>query len=224
MEDISPTARPIPSTCGREVVDGKPVTGQDFVDAFVRMFTTSGASSIYDAIQKRAEVRGKKADPSTLGVEGAPDDKTLVVTLTESDADFFGSADVVLFGAQRAHLIARKAIPMARLPKSMAYNGPFTLTEWSNQDKLVLKKNPNYGTPRYQARRGRLPGAPRSEHPAQSVRQRRTRRLHAADSRRRRRATRQRTTTASTRRPPRHHPEPAWDRAMRPRPASTIRW
>ena len=33
--------------------DGKPVTGQDFVDAFVRMFTTSPASSIYDAIQNR---------------------------------------------------------------------------------------------------------------------------------------------------------------------------
>ena len=48
--------------------DGKAVTGQDFVDAFVRMFTTSPASSsIYDAIQNGAEVRGKKADPSTLG-------------------------------------------------------------------------------------------------------------------------------------------------------------
>ena len=69
--------------------DGKPVTGQDFVDAFVRMFTTSGASSIYDAIQNGAEVRGKKADPSTLGVK-APDDKTVVFTLTNPTPYFLG--------------------------------------------------------------------------------------------------------------------------------------
>ena len=69
--------------------DGKPVTGGDFVDAFVRMFTTSGASSIYDAIQNGAEVRGKKADPSTLGVK-APDDKTVVFTLTSPTPYFLG--------------------------------------------------------------------------------------------------------------------------------------
>ena len=69
--------------------DGKPVTGQDFVDAFVRMFTTSGASSIYDAIQNGAEVRAKKADPSTLGVR-APDDKTVVFTLTSPTPYFLG--------------------------------------------------------------------------------------------------------------------------------------
>ena len=26
----------------------------------------------------------------------------------------------------------------------MAYNGPFILTEWENEDKVVLKKNPDY--------------------------------------------------------------------------------
>src|SRR4029453_4486436 len=39
--------------------DGKPVTGQDFVDAFVRMFTTSGASSIYDAFKNGAGCAGR---------------------------------------------------------------------------------------------------------------------------------------------------------------------
>jgi oligopeptide transport system substrate-binding protein len=123
--------------------DGKPVTGQDFVDAFVRMFTTSGASSIYDAIQNGAEVRGKKADPSTLGVK-APDDKTVVFTLTSPTPYFLGLLTSSYSAPSRADLIAKEGDTYGTSAQSMAYNGPFTLTEWSNQDKLVLKKNPNY--------------------------------------------------------------------------------
>lgn len=123
--------------------DGKPVTGQDFVDAFVRMFTTSGASSIYDAIQNGAEVRGKKADPSTLGVK-ATDDKTLVFTLTSPTPYFLGLLTSSYSAPSRADLIAKEGDTYGTSAQSMAYNGPFTLTEWSNQDKLVLKKNPSY--------------------------------------------------------------------------------
>jgi oligopeptide transport system substrate-binding protein len=123
--------------------DGKAVTGQDFVDAFVRMFTTSGASSIYDAIQNGAEVRGKKADPSTLGVK-APDDKTVVFTLTSPTPYFLGLLTSSYSAPSRADLIAKEGDSYGTSAASMAYNGPFTLAEWSNQDKLVLKKNPAY--------------------------------------------------------------------------------
>ena len=123
--------------------DGKPVTGQDFVDAFTRMFLTSGASSIYDAIQNGAEVRGKKADPSTLGVK-APDDKTVVITLTSPTPYFLGLLTSAYSAPSRADLIAKEGDKYGTTADSMAYNGPFILTEWSNQDKLVLKKNPNY--------------------------------------------------------------------------------
>jgi len=123
--------------------DGKPVTGQDFVDAFVRMFTTSGASSIYDAIQNGAEVRGKKADPSTLGVK-APDDKTVVFTLTSPTPYFLGLLTSAYSAPSRQDLIDKEGDKYGTSADSMAYNGPFILTEWSNQDKLVLKKNPNY--------------------------------------------------------------------------------
>jgi oligopeptide transport system substrate-binding protein len=123
--------------------DGKAVTAQDFVDAFVRMFTTSGASSIYDAIQNGAEVRGKKADASTLGVK-APDDKTVVFTLTSPTPYFLGLLTSAYSAPSRADLIAKEGDAYGTSAASMAYNGPFILTEWSNQDKLVLKKNPDY--------------------------------------------------------------------------------
>ncbi|HZY49535.1 MAG TPA: peptide ABC transporter substrate-binding protein [Devosia sp.] len=123
--------------------DGKPVTGQDFVDAFVRMFTTSPASSIYDAIQNGAELRGKKVDASTLGVK-APDDKTVVFTLTGPTPYFLGLLTSSYAAPSRQDLIDKEGDKYGTTADSMAYNGPFILTEWSNQDKLVLKKNPNY--------------------------------------------------------------------------------
>jgi len=123
--------------------DGKPVTGQDFVDAFVRMFTTSPASSIYDAIQNGAELRGKKVDASTLGVK-APDDKTVVFTLTGPTPYFLGLLTSSYSAPSRQDLIDKEGDKYGTTADSMAYNGPFILTEWSNQDKLVLKKNPNY--------------------------------------------------------------------------------
>ena len=44
----------------------------------------------------------------------------------------------------RQDLIDKEGDKYGTTADSMAYNGPFILTEWSNQDKLVLKKNPNY--------------------------------------------------------------------------------
>jgi len=123
--------------------DGKPVVAQDFVDAFVRMFVNSPASSIYDAIQNGAEVRGKKADPSTLGVK-APDDKTLVITLTGPTPYFLGLLTSAYAAPSRQDLINKEGDKYGTTADSMAYNGPFVLSSWSNQDKIVLKKNPNY--------------------------------------------------------------------------------
>jgi oligopeptide transport system substrate-binding protein len=123
--------------------DGKPVTAQDFVDAFTRMFTTSPASSIYDAIQNGAELRGKKVDVSALGVK-APDDKTVVFTLTGPTPYFLGLLTSSYAAPSRQDLIDKEGDKYGTTADSMAYNGPFILAEWSNQDKIVLKKNPDY--------------------------------------------------------------------------------
>jgi oligopeptide transport system substrate-binding protein len=123
--------------------DGKPVVAQDFVDAFVRMFTTSPASGIYDAIKNGAEVRAKTADVSTLGV-AAPDAKTVVFTLNSPTPYFLGLLTSAYSAPSRQDLIDKEGDKYGTTADSMAYNGPFLLTEWANQDKLVLKKNPNY--------------------------------------------------------------------------------
>src|SRR5258708_39657924 len=107
------------------------------------MFTTSGASSIYDAIQNGAEVRGKKADPSTLGVK-APDDRTVVFTLTSPTPYFMGLLTSSYSAPSRADLIAKEGDTYGTSAGIHAYNWPFILTEWHNQDKLVLQNSPGY--------------------------------------------------------------------------------
>lgn len=123
--------------------DGKPVVGGDFVHAFQRMFTASGASQIYDDILNGAEVRGKTKQPDELGV-AAPDDKTVVITLKNPTPYFLGLISSSYAAPGRADLLEKFGDTYGASAESMAYNGPFILTEWENENKLILKKNPDY--------------------------------------------------------------------------------
>lgn len=123
--------------------DGKPVVAGDFVHAFVRMFETSPASSIYDDILNGAELRGKTAKPDDLGVK-APDDKTVVITLKNPVPYFLGLVSSTFASPGRADLVQKFGDAYGASVESLLSNGPFTLVEWQNEDKLVLKKNPGY--------------------------------------------------------------------------------
>jgi oligopeptide transport system substrate-binding protein len=123
--------------------DGKPVTGKDFVHAFVRMFQICPASPIFDDIKNGAELRGQKVPPSELGVK-APDDKTVVITVKNPVPyflDLIGSS----FGSPgREDLVAKFGDGYGASVESLASCGPFIFKEWKKQDKVVLVKNPAY--------------------------------------------------------------------------------
>ena len=123
--------------------DGKPVTGGDFVHAFVRMFQICPASPIYDDIKNGAELRAGKVQPADLGVK-APDDKTVVITL-KNPAPYFMGLIASSFGAPgRADLVAKYGEAYGASADSLASNGPFILTEWKKEDHVTLVKNPNW--------------------------------------------------------------------------------
>ena len=123
--------------------DGVPVTSANFVDAFVRMFEYAPASAIYDDILNGAELRSKKVSADQLGVKG-PDDKTVVFTL-RNPAPYFLSLLASHFAAPgRGDLVKKFGDSYGASVESLPSNGPFILTEWQNENKLVLKKNPNY--------------------------------------------------------------------------------
>jgi oligopeptide transport system substrate-binding protein len=123
--------------------DGKPVTAQDFVHAFVRMFTFAPASAIYDDILNGAEVRSGTAQPEDLGV-AAPDDRTVVITLRAPAPYFLGLIASHFAAPGRADLVEQFGDAYGASVESLPSNGPFILSEWVHEDRVVLRKNPNY--------------------------------------------------------------------------------
>jgi len=123
--------------------DGKPVVGGDFVHAFQRMFISSAASQIYDDILNGAELRGGSVKPEELGVK-APDDKTVVFTLKNPTPYFTGLISSAIAAPGRADLVEKFGDKYGASADSMAYNGPYLLDRWENENIVVLKKNPDY--------------------------------------------------------------------------------
>lgn len=123
--------------------DGKPLTGGDFVHAFVRMFQICPASPIYDDINNGAQLRAGDVPPEKLGVQ-SPDDKTVVITLKNPAPYFLGLIGSSFGAPGREDLANEFGDGYGATAESLASNGPFILTEWKHEDKLVLEKNPDY--------------------------------------------------------------------------------
>lgn len=123
--------------------DGKPVTGGDFVHAFVRMFQICPASPIYDDIFNGAQLRAGEVPPEELGVK-APDDKTVVITLKNPAPYFMGLIASSFGDPGREDLAEKFGDGYGATAESLASCGPFILTEWKHEDMLVMVKNPDY--------------------------------------------------------------------------------
>ena len=123
--------------------DGKPVTAGDFVHAFVRMFEICPASSIFDDIKNGAQLRSGEVSPEQLGVQ-APDDKTVVITLKNPVPYFMGLIGLHLGSPGREDLADKFGDGYGATAESLASCGPFILTEWKHEDKVVMEKNPDY--------------------------------------------------------------------------------
>jgi len=123
--------------------DGKPVTADDFVHAFVRMFEICPASPIYDDILNGAQLRAGEVPPEELGVK-ALDEKTVQITL-RNPVPYFLSLIGHSFGSPgRADLVEKFGEGYGASAESLASNGPFVLKEWKHEDMIVIEKNPDY--------------------------------------------------------------------------------
>ena len=101
-------------------------------------------------------MRGGTAKPEELGVK-APDPKTVVFTLRAPAPYFLGLLTSHFAAPGRADMVEKYGDAYGASVESLPSNGPFILTEWQNEDKVVLKKNPNYWNADERAsRRGRV--------------------------------------------------------------------
>jgi oligopeptide transport system substrate-binding protein len=126
--------------------NGDPVTAHDFVYSWQRALAPETASDyaylLYYLENGQQYNAGEITDPNQVGVK-ALDDYTLEAKLY-TPAPYFISlvAHYTYFPVHKATVEGKP--DWAAEADTMVTNGPFLLSEWAHEDKLILKKNPDY--------------------------------------------------------------------------------
>jgi oligopeptide transport system substrate-binding protein len=126
--------------------NGDPVTSGDFIASFRRLLSPATAAPkaplFFPVKNARAFTTGTVTDFSAVGFT-APDPQKLVVTLEHPTPAF------LLYVASGPWLPVHPATVVKHgrtwtQPAHHIGNGPFTLAEWRQQQRIVVKKNPAY--------------------------------------------------------------------------------
>jgi oligopeptide transport system substrate-binding protein len=132
--------------------NGDPVTAHDFVWSWRRALDPAMgnlyAYMLYPVRNAEAYATGKLQDPEQLGVR-ALDDHTLEVTLAEPTPYFLQLLDHYSTFAVPRQVIEQFGEATDRFtrwtrPGNIITNGPFRLTEWKLNRRIVVEKNPYY--------------------------------------------------------------------------------
>lgn len=126
--------------------DGEAVKASDFVYSWQRLVNPETASDynyMIGMVENANEIMEGKKDPSELGIK-ALDDKTVEVTLATPTAYFL---EICAFPATypvRQDIVDANPDTWSTDPQTYIGNGPYVLTEWNHQAKMVYTKNENY--------------------------------------------------------------------------------
>lgn len=123
--------------------DGQPVVAGDYLYALQRQANPDNAwplaSDMY-SIAGFEEIFAGTADMSALGAS-APDDKTLIITLTSADTGFLSNTDI--FPCRQDYAEQYGDQYGAEADKYIGC-GPFKLVEWKHSSSLSFEKNEAY--------------------------------------------------------------------------------
>ena len=126
--------------------DGSPLTAADFVATYRRILTPATAAPkahlFYAVKNARAFLTGAITDFSSVGF-AAPSPLTLVVTLAQPSPRFPHYVASGPWLPTNPRAITQHDRTWTQ-PGHFVGNGPFTLAEWRQQQRIVVKKNPRY--------------------------------------------------------------------------------
>ncbi|CEG26105.1 peptide ABC transporter substrate-binding protein [Bacillus sp. B-jedd] len=126
--------------------NGDPVKASDFVYAWKWALDPANQSQyayqLYYVKGGQAINEGK-AKPETLGVE-AKDEKTLVVTLENPTPYFLELTAFYTYFPVNEKVATANDKWYTEAGDDYVSNGPFKLSEWAHQDKIVIEKNEDY--------------------------------------------------------------------------------
>lgn len=126
--------------------DGVPLTAEDFRYTFLRMLDPERGFNYADSafIFKNAEKYYKgEASADEVGVE-VIDEHTLKITTEQPELETLRELCGTAFLPVRQDVSEKYGVAYGAEADQIITNGPYTLTEWSHESKLVLEKNENY--------------------------------------------------------------------------------
>jgi oligopeptide transport system substrate-binding protein len=126
--------------------NGEPVTAGDFVESYHRALTPATAApkvALFFLVRGAEDFyRGRVADFSQVGFK-APDDHTLIVTLSHPAAQFLAYAASGPWIPVNPRVVTRHGRAWTR-PEHHVGNGAFTLAEWRPNQRIVVQKRVDY--------------------------------------------------------------------------------
>ncbi|KPU27002.1 peptide ABC transporter substrate-binding protein [Caloranaerobacter sp. TR13] len=127
--------------------DGDPITAYDFEFAWKRAIDPKTASSyayqFYGIKNAYAFNTGEITDPNEVGIK-ALDEKTLQVELERPMSYFLSLTSFITYLPAKKAAIEKWGDAYASEADKMVFSGPFMITEWNHEQKIVLEKNPTY--------------------------------------------------------------------------------
>lgn len=127
--------------------DGTDLNAKDFEYTFKRIADTNVAAPYAETVIGMIEGYKDAIDsknPEKLNVKASDDGKTLTIKLAYPCSYF---DKIVAFGTmspvQKA-TVEKNGDSWATKPETYVCNGPYTITEWTPNEKIVCKKNENY--------------------------------------------------------------------------------
>lgn len=126
--------------------DGVPLKAKDFLFSWKRLLSPLTAASyaylLFDIEGAEDFFKGKNGDFSKVGIK-APDDLTLVVTLSHPVAHFIHLPTFWVTFPLREDIVERYGNSWPK-PGRMVTVGPFELSSYDMDSRVVLKSNPHY--------------------------------------------------------------------------------
>ncbi len=126
--------------------DGQAVKAQDYEYGIKRSLdpkTGSPYAYLLTPIKNAEAVNEGKMGLQDLGVK-AVDDKTLEITLSEPTPYFLSLTYQTPMFPLRQDIVEKNGEKYGSEKETLIYNGPFTVTDWTHNSKLVLAKNDSY--------------------------------------------------------------------------------
>jgi oligopeptide transport system substrate-binding protein len=126
--------------------NGEPVTAHDFVFAWKALLTPEFAAdyAYFGYVFKNgAAYNNGEVGEDQLGFK-ALDDYTLEVTLENPTAYFLDTLAFGVFAPVNEKAYNEFGTAYGTDADKMVYNGPFVMSSWEHESKIVLTKNPDY--------------------------------------------------------------------------------